>query len=271
PRSPPPLTLPTSRPLPRSSTSPSPRGKTPGSRSAPPLPLFNSRFTPYPSRSCLTKTLSSMMNSTNPSSTPAASPFQARASSTPIAARELRKGLSRWLSMSTLQTLKPYYPLYTSSAVPARSKKRIPPPLLPSAGTAGTLAMSSRGAESPTPFAHFVRSTTAGLSTDAPIPPAWKGATYAQFSTAASPLPRHAPTARATTLPPSANVLPALPLLPPGPLSPPGMPPQTPLYSHPRTWIWTTCPVSARRQHYKTRLPLAPPSSSRPPEPTRGS
>src|SRR5207302_731621 len=63
-----------------------------------------------------------MTNSTNLSSTPAASRFQPRASSTPIMARELRKGLSRWLSMSTLQMLKSYYPLYTSLAVPARSK-----------------------------------------------------------------------------------------------------------------------------------------------------
>ena len=173
--------------------------------------------------------------------------------------------------MSTLQTLKPYYPLYTTSAVPARSKKRIPPPRAPNAGTAGTLAMSSRGAESPTPSALFARSTTAGLSTDAPIPPARRGVTYAQSSTAASPPHRSSPIVRATTLPPSVIVLPALLHHPPGPLPPPGMPPQTPLYSHPWTWTWTTCPESARRQYYKTSPPLAPPSSSRPPEPARGS
>src|SRR5205807_603635 len=160
---------------------------------------------------------------------------------------------------------------YTSSAVPARSKKRIPPPLSPNAGTVGTLAMSNRGAESPTPSALFAHSTTAGRNTAAPIPPARKGVTYVQFSTAASLPPQNAPIARATTLPPSVNVLPVLPHHPPGPPPPLGRPPQTPLYSHPRTWIWTTCPETARRQHYKTRPPLAPPSSSRPPEPARGS
>src|SRR5207302_7430341 len=175
-----------------------------------------------------------MTNSTNLSSTPAASRFQPRASSTPIAARELRKGLSRWLSMSTLQTLKPYYPLYTSSAVPARSKKRIPPPLSPNAGTVGTLAMSNRGAESPTPSALFAHSTTAGRNTAAPIPPARKGVPYVQFSTAASPPPRNAPIARATTLPLSVNVLPALPHPPPAPFPPPAPPPPPPPYSHPR-------------------------------------
>src|SRR5205807_630303 len=148
---------------------------------------------------------------------------------------------------------------YTSSAVPARSKKRIPPPLSPNAGTAGTSAMSSRGAESPTPSALFAHSTTAGRNTGAPTPPARKGVTYAQFSTAASPPPRNAPIARATTLLPSVNVLLVLPRHPQGPLFQLEMPTQTPLYSHPQTWIWTTCPETARRQHYKTRPPLAPP------------
>src|SRR5207302_731624 len=128
-------------------------------------------------------------------------------------------------------------------------EKRIPPPQSPNTGTAGTLAMSSSGAESPTPSALSARSTTAGLNTDAPIPPAQKGVTYDQSSTAASPPPRSAPIARAITLPPSANVPHALPHHPLGPLPPPGRLPQTPLYSHPQTWIWTTCPESARRQH----------------------
>src|SRR5437879_1850643 len=63
-----------------------------------------------------------MMNSTNRSSTLVASPFGPHTSSNPIAAHELRRRLSRWLSILTLGTFKPYYPLYTSLTVPARSK-----------------------------------------------------------------------------------------------------------------------------------------------------
>src|SRR5205807_8925840 len=138
-------------------------------------------------------------------------------------------------------------------------------------GTAGTSVMFNKGPVSPSPSAPSPPSTILGLSTDAPTPPAQRGVICVQSSIAALLPPQNAPIVMGTSLPPSVSVRPVLPHRLPEPPSPVGMLPQTPLYSHPWTWTWTTCPEAARRQYYKTSPPLAPPSSSRPPEPTRGS
>src|SRR5205807_764086 len=152
--------------------------------------------------------------------------------------------------------------LYTSSAASARSKGRTPLTPARNVGTVGSLAMSNNGAELPIQSALSAPFTTPETNTGALTPPVQKVGTCTLSPIAASPPLPSAPTVRVTTLPPSGSTRLARPCHLRGPLSPPMTPPPVPLYSHPRTWTWTTCPAAALKQHYRTSLHWAPPSNS---------